>query len=502
MLTVFITTLITLTVGTLTTGIRASAVAATQADPPHTLHIETTRLHTLDPAYLSVAIDTAVVLDGEWWTDTGPPDLTHPRFLALSKLLTSQAPTYLRVGGTDADKVRYALHTRSSQKTPELMLTRAKWNALHKLSEFLGTSLLFTLNAGPNSREAGAWESNNAAELIHHATDHTKDTPRSLPPLYSWELGNEINGYPLFFNFFLSGEQYARDLKHFKQRFPTEPLAGPATAWWPEWGEPLGLLPEVLKHGGSHLDILTWHYYPQQSQRCGIQSRPAARTTLLNPTALDTAVHYAQHIERLRRRYAIQAHHWLGETGHAQCGGAPGLSDRWISSLWWLDQLGALAKTGVSVQVRQALVGSDYGLLEEQSFAPRPDYWSSVLWKQLMGPEVLSLQLSHPTRTPEKNVRSYAHCHPQKGVSLLLINLKNSSQKAYLPYPISHARQFLLQGQLMDKTVTLNGQSIDENEAIKHQQLLSEVLSHPHLEIPAYGALFIHLPDFEVPACL
>ncbi|MGA2612961.1 MAG: hypothetical protein ABSG38_05870 [Spirochaetia bacterium] len=37
---------------------------------------------------------------------------------------------------------------------------------------------------------------------------------------------------------------------------------------------------------------------------------------------------------------------------------------------------------------RQSLVGSDYGLLDQNSFAPRPDYYASFLWKRLMGNRV------------------------------------------------------------------------------------------------------------------
>ena len=52
----------------------------------------------------------------------------------------------------------------------------------------------------------------------------------------------------------------------------------------------------------------------------------------------------------------------MTETGHALYGGEPGLSDTYLSSIWWLDQLGLLAREGVSRVFRQSLVGSDYGL--------------------------------------------------------------------------------------------------------------------------------------------
>ena len=54
----------------------------------------------------------------------------------------------------------------------------------------------------------------------------------------------------------------------------------------------------------------------------------------------------------------------------------------------WLDQLGALAKRGTAVQCRQTLAGADYGLLDEETLEPTPDYWASLLWRRCMGTAV------------------------------------------------------------------------------------------------------------------
>src|SRR5919201_613535 len=99
---------------------------------------------------------------------------------------------------------------------------------------------------------------------------------------------------------------------------------------------------------------------------------------------------WAQLVERARTQYSPGAEVWLGESGNAQCGGEPGVSDALAGTLWWVDQLGALARRGQRVVFRQTLVGSDYGLLDDQTLDPRPDYWASILWKRVMGTKVLS----------------------------------------------------------------------------------------------------------------
>ncbi|KAK8960941.1 Heparanase-like protein 3 [Platanthera guangdongensis] len=39
---------------------------------------------------------------------------------------------------------------------------------------------------------------------------------------------------------------------------------------------------------------------------------------------------------------------------------------------------------------RQSLIAENYGLLNSTTFKPNPDYYSALLWHQLMGPKVLS----------------------------------------------------------------------------------------------------------------
>jgi imidazolonepropionase-like amidohydrolase len=52
-----------------------------------------------------------------------------------------------------------------------------------------------------------------------------------------------------------------------------------------------------------------------------------------------------------------------------------------------------------------ALASSDYGLLDENTFAPRPNYWAALLWRKLMGATVLK-----PGVSPGPNRQLYAQC--------------------------------------------------------------------------------------------
>eukprot|EP00118_Oscarella_pearsei_P020240 m.218757 g.218757 ORF g.218757 m.218757 type:complete len:101 (+) comp39904_c0_seq14:591-893(+) len=81
---------------------------------------------------------------------------------------------------------------------------------------------------------------------------------------------------------------------------------------------------------------------------------------------------------------------WLGETSSAYGGGAPGLSDSFVAGNLWLDKLGLAALRNYTAVCRQTFVGGSYGLLYAD-FRPLPDYYTSVLFKRLVGSKVLKI---------------------------------------------------------------------------------------------------------------
>ena len=127
---------------------------------------------------------------------------------------------------------------------------------------------------------------------------------------------------------------------------------------------------------------------------------------------------------KLRDEYAPGRGIWLGETGNAQFGGEPGVSDTYIGGLWWLDQLGLLAASGVEAVFRQTLAGMNYGMMDPDTLELNPDYWNSLLWKELMGTDVYRVSLSGGDVS---RVRVYAHSAGKgPGLSKLVINARPS----------------------------------------------------------------------------
>jgi hypothetical protein len=173
------------------------------------------------------------------------------------------------------------------------------------------------------------------------------------------------------------------------------------------------------------------------------------------------------------------------------------VSDAFASSLWWLDELGKMARRGTPVVVRQSLTGADYGLLAEPSLTPRPDYFASVLWRKLMGTRVLAAQAAPPT------LRVYAHC-AQTGsgaVTVLLINL-DSARPASIALDGVDATGAELYAVAADSltsaTARLNGQplAVDDAGALSPLQPSRGAIA---LEPESYA--FVVLPRAGAAAC-
>jgi hypothetical protein len=398
---------------------------------------------TVDERFLSVAIDSSQLVGGHWWSPDGrtepigrgrvlPIDLGRERLRELARGL---APAYLRVGGTEADRIFYAVGDDAPKPPPsfDLALSNEQWDGLVDFAKSAGFDLFFTLNAGPSTRdERGEWTTGNAERLLSYA----KSRGDSIAAL---ELGNEINGY--WFTYGLTqqpgGATVASDLDKLHALAakwqPSAHVVGPAEFYWPRVGSPFASRTGVLSglfadDRAPSIDAVTWHYYPVQSRRCPIATRRASLTRLLDPAALDEIDRWADEVEtKSGHRVPV----WLGETGGAQCGGEPGVSDRFAGSLWWMDQLGLMARRAQPVVVRQTLVGSNYGLLDDTTLAARPDYFASVLFKRLMGRVVLDV---HRQGENDPFLRVYAHCTADRAgkkpgsITLMAINLHEREQ--------------------------------------------------------------------------
>src|SRR5439155_741415 len=164
---------------------------------------------------------------------------------------------------------------------------------------------------------------------------------------------------------------------------------------------------------------------------------------------------------------------------------------KFVDSFRLLDQFGSLAQKGVKSIMYNTLASSDYGMLNEETLEPRPNYWAALLWKRTMGTRSLD-----PGLVPAKNVRVYAQCMKDSsgGVTLMVLNMDKASPSS-LKLPVAGERYSLSSPDLFSQSVLLNGRELKaEPDGIV--PTIEGVASEPGaMTFPPLSMTFVELPS-------
>jgi hypothetical protein len=198
----------------------------------------------------------------------------------------------------------------------------------------------------------------------------------------------------------------------------------------------------------------------------------------------------------LRDKFAPGKPLWLTETADAACGGNP-WGSTFLDTFRYLHQHGRLAQRGVQVIAHNTLASSDYGLVDENTLAPRPNYWAALLWRKLMGATVLN-----PGASPAPNLHLYAHClrgHPG-GVALLVINADRTAWHE-LAVPTRSDRYTLTAKDLLDATMQLNGNMLRIGADGDLPPITGEAISAGHVGFAPTSITFLGIQNAGNSSC-
>lgn len=476
----------------------------------------------VDPRFQSYNVEMAEVIGGRFWApypneeptveakasdqpgslgfeaalfrQREPADLTNPRLRSLAKAL---GPAYIRVSGSWANKTFFQDNNLPRLTTPpsgfENVLTRDQWRGVVDFAKAVDGRITISFAVSDGARDSsGIWSPVEARKLLRFT--------RSIGgAIHSAELINEpnlgaISGLPAGYN----ADTFAHDIATFRNfvehEAPELKTVGPGSTG--ETGVALfnnrGLSTEDMLSAQppAQFDYFSYHFYGGRSQRC---ARMAPASAILPEDALseewlgrtDTAFAF---YKDLRDRHMPGAPIWLNETAQASCGG-----DKWaasfLDSFRYVDQMGRLAKQGVSVIMHNTLAASDYGLINEETLKPRPNYWTALLWRRLMGEVVLD---AGPLMS---GLHIYAHClrGQQGGVAIAAINFDQTGT-ASLKIPFPAVRYTLKADHIQSETVKLNGTELAlagdtlpeiHGEEIKAGSIILPSVSITFLAVPA-----------------
>jgi heparanase len=197
----------------------------------------------------------------------------------------------------------------------------------------------------------------------------------------------------------------------------------------------------------------------------------------------------------LRDKYLPGKSLWVTETADAACGGNEWAST-FVDSFRYLNQLGTLAQRGVQVVMHNTLDSSDYGLLNEEDYKPRPNFWAAVLWRRLMGTTVLQ-----PGTSPSPDLHLYAHClrGVPGGVALLAINASPHAQTMHIPK--TSQRYTLAAEQLNSRSLQLNGRILELQTDDTLPSMNGIKSSAGRMELAPRSITFIGVSDAGNKAC-
>ncbi len=461
------------------------------------------RIGTVDPRFQSYNIEMVEVTGGRFWKPYGPTiseeggrsspyayrapiDLTDPK---LRRLAAALGPAYLRVSGTWANGTYFADTDNPSPVPPSGfngVLTRQQWHSVVDFAKIVDARLVTSFAVSAGARDVnGVWNADQARRLI----SYTRGIGGRIAAA---EFVNEpdlagMGGVPSDYNASAYGRDFATFHAFIKWDDPSIMVLGPGLS-----GE-VAAAPDFAAATKPGIDVFSYHHYDMLSERCSGHANPH---TALSGERLARTDHAFAFQRALRDRFAPGKPIWLTETAEAACGGDQ-YATTFRDTFRYLDQLGRLAKAGVQVVMHNTLAASDYGLLDEATLTPRPNYWGALLWHKLMGSTVLD---AGGPRGSALHV--YAHClrDVAGGVAVLAINTDRDATHA-LRIPDRSFRYTLDAPQLQDATVQLNGERLALNAHDELPEIDGRATAAAVVTFAPATITFLAMPDARNAAC-
>ena len=518
-------------------AIVSRAVATGYATPPAEPKVSVDpakmpRVSTVDERYQSYNVEMLEVTGGKFWRPYGPEldaalkqpapiaapsssgdtpsgmnpalyeyrppiDLTNPR---LRKLAAALGPAYVRVSGTWANSTYLPENDNAPEKPPAGfigVLKRQQWKGVVDFGKAADAGIVTSFATSVGTRnEEGAWTPEQAKRFL----DLTKSAGGKIAaaefmnePTFA-SMGGAPPGY--------DAAAYGRDFKVFrafaKETVPDMLILGPGSVGETtgEWGVAYGNAQMLNTHDllaasqPAKVDAFSYHHYGASSQRCAAAGMPGTtREDALSEQWLGRTDETLAFYRKLRDEFEPGKPFWLTETADAACGGNPWAAT-FLDTFRYLDQLGRLAKQDVKVVAHNTLVASDYGLLDDKTLLPKPNYWGALLWRKLMGTTVLDAGASR------EGLHLYAHSlrgHPG-GIALLVIN-NSKTQKTAIDLPLAAERYTLTSPKLESKEVRLNDRELKLGAGDELPKLEGKRIPAGRVDFAPTSITFLAIPD-------
>lgn len=433
-----------------------------------------------------------------------PIDLTNPRLRAMAKAL---GPAYVRMSGTWENTTYFADTDMPPKDSPQGyggVLTRKQWLGAINFSNAVDAQIVTSVPNGVGTRGADqVWKPDQTRDWLNFTKAHGGIIAAAEyfnEPTFA-SMGGAPKGY--------SADDFGRDFKIYgafmRKEFPDTKLLAPGSV-----GESIGSF-GVAQGGYGDMKVLhaadlaaftsdanafSYHHYGAVSQRCVSMGFQTSEDQALTEDWLGRTDQTLAYYKEVRDKSMPGKPFWNTETADAACGGNP-WGGTFLDTFRYLDQLGRLARQQVVVVIHNTLASSDYGLLDEHTYEPKPDYWGALLWRRTMGTTVLDPGVSNGP-----GLHVYAQClrSAPGGVALLVLNTDRRQTKA-LTVPVEAKRYTLTAAKLTDKTVLLNGAPLKLGTGDVLPEMASQPTGAGQIVFAPASITFLMMPSAGNPVC-
>ena len=327
----------------------------------------------------------------------------------LIALTSAISPAMLRIGGSGQDSTIYDIFGECSNKAagwnimtrfasnpyycsevhPDdyYCLTSNRWHEILEFCDAADLKLIFGMNAcyGRYAKDE-MMNMSNIDALLSHTASHGNEL--NLSRIYGFEFGNGMSGH-------IDSQIYSYDLVRMHTliaRYFGDQTGSPLSIGTDNNYRETQFVEEVLSYlpfgGNTTLDLLNWHQYTNCHH--DVESGYVFSADCLSTITQYPAI-YTNILEEAQGKQGNEGSikMMIGESALDHSGGIEGESNVFLSSFYFMFQLGELSKVkGMDLVQRQSLSGGYYGLLDTD-FRPMPDYWLLYLWRMLIGDQVL-----------------------------------------------------------------------------------------------------------------
>ena len=426
----------------------------------------------------------------------------------INILANALSPAYLRIGGTAQDFMTFVnddvttkWNNSNIKEQGEKIVSECipKFESWRKMTPFNisvsyfedianfarknGLHLIFGLN-GKSRAKNNAWNERNSLKIIKLASERQYNV--------DWELGNEPNRYVKFGKkYIVSPSQLVKDIKKLRFYVKNSGICGPGVTQ-PKTKSIIYF--KKFLDGHPDINTATYHQY-YMPQKYSTLNR------YLDPTYVDKLSKQMKLVRKLLKITNVTSPLWLGESGSSSGGGAQNLSDTFASGFLYLAKLGVASENCHRVVIRQSFYGGYYSMLNPITHDPLPDYWSAVIFKQLIGRKFL-----YSDNTMKKRLKTYTYCSKQNvnDIVIVAINFMGTPVKlsaaGFEHHQIEKYILTSIDGDLHSKGILLNGKVLELGNDFLIPSIHGKLSTQPVI-VPKTSYAFLVVKGVSLETC-